>query len=164
MALVNIEVNKNFKTRNKTIMDLVHKYIKVGKLSENLHTVLNQVRLFKKMNLPCELVGLLGNKETEACRNEEACSMFEWSIAHLKVPRSSRKSFDCWSKFVNWLKQQRIFTVCDFEESAKSRFSISINKQYAKENKEGQIKFYEKIKDRYGKLRYGEINNNIDAE
>ena len=41
MALVNIEVNKNFKTRNKKIMDLVHEYIKVGKLSENLHAVLN---------------------------------------------------------------------------------------------------------------------------
>ena len=95
MALVNIEVNKNFNTQNKTIMDLVHEYIKVGKLSKNLHAVSNQVRLFKKMNLPCELVGLLRNKETEACRNEEACSIFEWSIAHPKVPRLSRKSLDC---------------------------------------------------------------------
>ena len=94
IVLVNVDESRNYKTQNKTVMDLAHEYIKTYKHNNNLHAILNQVRLYKKINLPCELVGLLGSGEIEDYRVAEKSSCFEWTIKHLNVPKPSKKSFD----------------------------------------------------------------------
>ena len=77
IVLVNVDESRNYKTQNKTVIDLAHEYIETYKHNNNLHAILNQVRLYKKINLPCELVGLLGSGETEAYRVAEKSSCFE---------------------------------------------------------------------------------------
>lgn len=74
ISLHNIEENSYFKTQNKTIMDLTNEYINLQNLDKEMHVVLNQVHLYKQMNLLCELVGLRGNRETEAYRKDGVLS------------------------------------------------------------------------------------------
>ena len=69
---------------------------------------------FKKINLLCGLVGLTGTLETIAAINNDDVSCFTWIEKHPKVPKLSRKSFEDWNGFIEWLKQQRIITICDF--------------------------------------------------
>jgi len=105
ISLHNIEENSYFKTQNKTIMDLANEYIDLQNLDKEMHVVLNQVHLYKQMNLLCKLVGLRGNREIEAYRKDGALSCLKWSITHPRVLKPSKKSFNCWNQFKIWLKQ-----------------------------------------------------------
>ena len=68
------------------------------------------------MYLPCELVELTGNYETLEYRNDELKSCLKWNIHFLKVPKLSKKSFNYWKIFLQWLKQQRIDTRYNIED------------------------------------------------
>ena len=57
-------------------------------------TPINQVRIYKRMHLPCELVGFCGSKETKGFRIDFERSDIQWKVEFLKVPRPSKKSFD----------------------------------------------------------------------
>ena len=46
------------------------------------------------MNLPCELVGLHGDKETKVYREDDFISCLTWKVLHAEVPRPSKKSFE----------------------------------------------------------------------
>ena len=101
---MNYDENQSFSVRNKKVMDIVHKCVTTKKLNNNLHVILNQVRIFKKFNLPCELVGLTGTSITMATTNNDDISCFTWMEKHPKVSKPSRKSFQDWNGFVEWLK------------------------------------------------------------
>ena len=55
-------------TINKTIMDYAIQYITSNGLKEEILAPINQVRIYKIMFLPCELVGFCGNKITKEMR------------------------------------------------------------------------------------------------
>ena len=100
ITIVNYDENQSFSTRNKTVIDIVYKHITTKKLNNNLHAILNQVRVFKKINLPCELVGLTRTLETTAAINNDDISCFTRIEKHPKVPKPSRKSFEDWNGFL----------------------------------------------------------------
>jgi len=82
-------------TRNRTIMDYVAEYVREKDRSNNDITLLNHMRLYKKMILPCELVDLMGNRETNGFRDEIAMSCLKWKIVFPVIPKPSKKQKSC---------------------------------------------------------------------
>ena len=61
-------------TRNKTIMDYVVKYMHEKNKDPKEVALLNYMRLYKQIILPCELVGLMGTGELNRYKNDLATS------------------------------------------------------------------------------------------
>jgi len=70
IELINTNQLQYVETKNKAIMDLAIEYVQSNRLSEKIIALINHVRLYKKIILPCELVGLIGDKATKCLRNE----------------------------------------------------------------------------------------------
>ena len=116
------------------------------------------------MYLPCELIGLNGNSLTREAREEEAKSSIEWMIEFDDVPRLLKKSFQLWRNFVGWIVSQEITTLVDFESKIRTRYEISRNGQYFRENQKGKIIYYEKDVVRYNQQVYKKTENRIETE
>jgi len=65
-------------TSNKTIMDYAVKYVKEMKLNPNIILPINHMRHYKKLYLPCELVGMSSRIRTNAFTDVESKSSFGW--------------------------------------------------------------------------------------
>ena len=65
----------------------------------HMHPI-NQVLIYKKMHLPCELIGLNREYFTKEAREIENKSYIEQKIEFDEVPKSSKKSFKLWREFV----------------------------------------------------------------
>ena len=66
-----------FKTKNKIIMDYVEIYVKEKEKKIKIIASLNYVRLYKKMILLCELVGIEGTSKIRELRNPLESSCFK---------------------------------------------------------------------------------------
>ena len=66
VKIVNGKEEKYVNTQNKTIMDYAVEYVRSNELKPNALAPINHVRMWKKMTLPCELIGFTGTKETTA--------------------------------------------------------------------------------------------------
>ena len=145
-------------------MDFAIKYVEQKQLNETSIAPINQVRIFKKMYLPCELIGFSGNRLTREAREEEAKSSIEWMIEFDAVPRPSKKSFQIWNNFVGWIVSQEIMTVVDFESKIRTRYEISKNGQYFREHQKDKIIYYKKDVVRYNQQVYKKLENRIETE
>ena len=94
IKIVNVDKIEGVDARNETIMDLVVKYVKTKELDSEVISALNYIRLYKKMCLPCELVGLKGRSKMKQhhCENEPSC--LRWKTQFPSVPKPSKKSFE----------------------------------------------------------------------
>ena len=81
-------------SKNKTIMDYAIEHTKSNELKEELLAPLNQVRMHKRMLIPCELVGFSGDKMTKEMREKEARSCIEWKINFDVVPKPSKNHME----------------------------------------------------------------------
>ena len=164
LEIVNRINEPRWVTANQTIMDFVREYVTQLKLNESIIAPINQVRIFKRMYLPCELIGLNGNRLTKEARDEDAKSVIEWKIKFDDVPRPSKKSFHHWKSFVEWISKMEIITIVDFEPMIKTKYEISTNRQYFREHRNENIIYYEKDVVRYNQQVYREIDNTIETE
>ena len=55
------------------------------------------------MMLPCKLVGFQGSNRIKEARECEEKSCIMWKFDFEVVPKPSRKSFELWNRFVDWL-------------------------------------------------------------
>ena len=78
----------------------------------------NQVRIYKKMILPCELVGIAGNY----IRKKLDISYFKWKVDFPNVPKLSKKLLILWKEYVEWLCLKKIQSVYDFEDKIQCRY------------------------------------------
>ena len=120
--LVNLHNIKMIKTANKTIMDYIQIYVENRKLSINIIPPINHIRMYKKMYLPCELIGLCGNKKTREFREGLETSSIRQKVKFVQVPRPSAKSLKIWQDFIEWLSKQSIRTVNDFDDQIECRY------------------------------------------
>ena len=141
-------------TKNKTIMDYVKMYVKMNQISELCIAPINQVRIQKKMYLPCELIGLNGKHVTKEAKETEHKSNVEWNIEFEEVPKPSKKSYELWKKFVEWIIMQDIVTIVDFEPNIRTKYEIGKNGKYLKENVNDKVIYYEKDEIKYGQQLY----------
>ena len=91
VVFVNANLTQCIRTKNKAMMDLAAAHAESKNMSEKIIAPINQVRLFKKVILPCELVGLLGNKKTKCFNRVIEASSTRWNIDFHIVPKPSKK-------------------------------------------------------------------------
>ena len=151
-------------SKNMTIMDYASQYIEVEGLNNKRIAPINHVRLYKRMMLPCELVGFSGEMRTRELREKELNSCLEWKIEFEKMPKPSAKSFKIWEDFTIWLKEQKIVTIVDFEPWVKAKWQISQDKEYVKEVKQNDVIYYKKSEIRYRQQIYKKIDDEITTE
>jgi len=87
-------------TRNKSIIDWAREYIKNEKVPINKLERINHMRIFKKMYLPCEIVGRKGNKILLEQKEPMKASCFGWKTKFPVVNKPSKKTIDEWNAYV----------------------------------------------------------------
>jgi len=159
-------------TSNKTIMDYAIQFTKSNQEFENSIQIINHVRIFKQMLLPCELVGLNGNKRTFEFRNSLERSCIRWKIKFPTITKPSKKSVEIWKQFIEWLEKQVINTNYDFEEYADFKYKISVNSRVLKVYENNVETYYIRNENQGRDVIYSKTNedpeetefNNIIAE
>lgn len=159
IKFVNTDLNQYVETSNKTIMDLATEYVISKKLSEESIAPINHVRLFKRMILPCELVGLMGNCKTKCFHNVLEVSSLVWKIDFPIVPKPSKKSKNLWKEFLEWMVETQRITVCDFDSKFNSRILVTPDDKFVKEIKGNETVYYEKRSQMYGRDKYYRIDS-----
>jgi len=146
-------------TKNKTIMDYAIQY------SNDLIIVeaINHVRLYKKMILPCELVGFRGNCKTREYREVHEPSSMRWKVKFESVIKPHKRLIEEWKKFMCWLENQEIDTIIDFEEKIETKYEVSADRKYVKINNE-EIEYYYAYEIRYGQVTYERIDQIEEQE
>ena len=105
-------------TNNKPLMAYAREYAKEEQLNSKTVMSLNHVRLYKRIFLPCELIGQNGKEQTSAYRNDNEKGQIKWTFYYYDVELPSRQAFRQWNKFKKWLSTKRIITIFDFDEDA----------------------------------------------
>ena len=100
------------------------------------------------------MVGIRGNKETAAKRYALKRSCVKWKITFEKVKTPSKIAQEESIKFVDWLGNQSMSTVCDFEECVTCTCMQSNDLNCMKENTESVNNFYVRKEERHGECRY----------
>ena len=93
------------------------------------------MRYFKRMILPCELIGMSGRSKTFQFENVEAISCIKWRITFSTIPKPSKKTKEIWKDFLEWMLEQEIYTINDFDQNADFEYQISPNEKYLRRNK-----------------------------
>ena len=72
------DLSEEFKvTKNKSIMEYAYEYVVNEKKSTDTLKLINHVRLYKRVYLPCELLGQRGKEQTLAYRVNKAQSQIK---------------------------------------------------------------------------------------
>ena len=140
-------------SKNQTIMDYAIRYSKSLKIVE----AINHVRLYKRMILPCELVGFKGNCKTRELREVNESSSIRWKVKFECVRKPHKRLIEEWEKFVCWLENQEIDTIIDFDNKISTKYEVSADKKYVKINND-EIEYYSAYKCRYRKVTYEKID------
>ena len=90
-------------TANDAIIDYVLMHCNELKLSNKEIKAMNQVRVFKKMHLPCDLVGFCGKRKMKTFREGMEKSVIKWKVDFIKVSKPTKKRLETWQEFIDWL-------------------------------------------------------------
>ena len=112
MQLINRINESKWIIKNKTIMDYATQYSNQLKMVE----AINHMRIFKKMILPCELVGFKGQNVTKEMREWNESRAIRWKVMFKEVIKSPKRLVEVWKEFVDWLKNQKVDTIIDFDD------------------------------------------------
>ena len=86
--------------------------------------LINHVRMFKHVFLPCELLRKSGRECTEASVYDIKLSQLKWTFYHQCVEQPSRRYFKAWKQFLEWLRKQRVKTMYDFEAKVRWKWQL----------------------------------------
>ena len=154
LSICNRTNERKWITANNSIMDYAIKYVKEKELTCEVAEAINHVRMYKKMILPCELVGFRGDKETKEAREVFELSTILWKVKFDEVRKPHKRLIAEWIDFVVWLKEQQIETIVDFSKSVNTTYEITPERKYVKQVKNNKVWFYEKTEARYGRVKY----------
>ena len=116
------------------------------------------------MYLPCELVGLNRRSKMAEFRDKASKSSIKWKILFLTMPKLLKKSYQQWLEYIYWLSSQEIETVYDFNQYIKSMYQVSEDREYFKEERNEENRYFQKKNELYGRVRYVEINEIIETD
>ena len=140
-------------------MDLAVEHMTSNNLSEMIIAPINQVQLHEKVTLPCELVGLMGNRKTKCFQKVSEESSLTQEIKFLKVPKSSKKSARLWEEFLDWIVGKQGITTCDFNPKFKSKMCVTPDEKFVKEMNDEGIFYYEKASQAHGRNKHEQIKS-----
>ena len=87
-------------TNNKIIMSIAREYVKEKDLLNGFWDEINLIRIYKKMILLLELVGVKGRCRIEAYDNVNKKSLLKWKIDFSKVKKLRKKAIEIWKEFL----------------------------------------------------------------
>ena len=122
-----LEIDNNEKelkkiTGNKTIIDWAKDFVKDEKALIDKLVRLNYIRIYKKIYLPCKLIGIDGSSEPHEKRNSLERSCIRWKINFAEVRKLSKATIEEWQKYVEWLSYQNVQAIFDFKEYATFKY------------------------------------------
>ena len=144
-------------------MDMIVKYVQEEKVEKEQISVLNQVRIYKKMILPCELIGFLGRRKTREAREEKEVSCVKWKCKFCDVPTPSKKSYSQWMKFVEWLSNKDVQTIVDFERNVETLYEVSSNGVYVKKRVDNREIILKEDGEKYRQKVYAPIEERVET-
>ena len=80
------------------------------------------------------------------------------------MPKPSAKSYEIWGKYMDWLRDQKIETIVDFEPWVMTKYEMSTDGDYIKKQSKNEIIYYGKGAIRYGQQIYEKIEGEIMKE
>ena len=86
-------------------MDFVIIFIAQMNQKADIINEINAVRLYKKLYLPCKLVGVIRIIQTKCFEDFDKKSPIIWKFTMLIVPKPCGKIKSIWAQFANWMKQ-----------------------------------------------------------
>ena len=126
-------------------MQHAREYVDNGEQKIETLRLLNHVRMFKKVCLPCELLGQRGKEQTVACRENAKKSQIKWTFYHHEVNTPSRKAFRKWKGFIKWLQSRNIDAIFDFDEDATWTWKLRVDQRVLIINENNEKKKHAKM-------------------
>jgi len=80
-------------TQNKTVMEYAIEYSKSNMNKIECLKLINHVRLYERVFLPCELLRDSGKEQTEAFRCNFKKSQIKWTFYHYSIDQLSKRAF-----------------------------------------------------------------------
>jgi hypothetical protein len=159
LMLHNCVNERSWVSKNKTIMDYAVEYVTERELTKKTLQAINHVRLYKRMLLPCELIGFHGDQVTKEARDTLERSSILWKIQFDEVRKPHKTLIDEWREFITWIKGKRIETIIDFDSFVCTKYEVSDDDRYVKEMTNNSIQYYEVGESRYGRNVYNKIDD-----
>ena len=118
-------------TENKTIMEMAAEHAREID-DHKIVAPINQARIRKKMMLPRELVGFKGERKTKEawCNEDASCVMQKNQFDNVSKP--SKKSYEIWNKFADWIIDKKVETIIDFNNEIDTIYKITRDKKCIK--------------------------------
>ena len=82
----------------------------------------------------------------------------------MEVPKSSKKSAEMWTEFIEWLHQQQIETTLYFVQSMQCKYEISVTKRHVNKTENSITECYEVADDSYSLQHCRVIDEEINEE
>ena len=144
MRIVNNRNENQIITDNKILIEFVVEYVKEKGLKNNSINQINHVRLFKKVILLAEIIGVRGRAAEWYERIEES-SMLEQNIEFSLIENPNIKVIQIWNKFKEQLRVKELNTVYNFKMKAESRLKVSKCRRYYKyKENDGEMRVFQK--------------------
>ena len=86
------------------------------------------------MILPYELLGFRGINRTKEFREQNRKSLIIQKVEFEIVSKLTIRIAEVWNEFCEWLSQQQINTIIDFDENITTTYEISEDLTYVKYN------------------------------
>ena len=80
-------------TQNKTVMEYAIEYSKSNANEIECLKLINHVRLYKRVFLPCELLRDSEKEQMEAFRCDFKKSQIKWMFYHYRIDQPSKRAF-----------------------------------------------------------------------
>ena len=119
-------------TENKNTMEHTIDYANEQPRPKVIVDKINQVRLWKRVILRCEVLGLYRTKTTDCGERDEDQSILKWNFKMPKVYKPNRSYIRKWRNFVSWLRNQEMSTKIDFMKYSESKWQVSRNRRMLK--------------------------------
>jgi len=116
---------------------------------------LNWVRLYLKVLLPIELVGVNGIKTTTIFLDNKQ-SLIKWNFKWIQVPKPIASSMKICTSFKNWLRVERIQTAINFIANTQCSWKLLTDNEILNITEANETKFYKAIRNRANNRIYHE--------
>ena len=90
------------------LMDMACEYAKEKPHLEETHKRINQVRLLKKVYLPCEILGINGRSSTKCFSNKYEIIPLRWWFIKSNIKQPNKGYMKVWHYFLEFLVSKRI--------------------------------------------------------
>ena len=102
-------------SKNKSVIDLAVRYVKLKGFGEKELIAINYVRMKKRVHLPFKSVGSEGRSQTECYIDVNSKSQIQWGFLSEISGEISRSQKRIWTEFLRWMSMRNVRMEMDFK-------------------------------------------------